>query len=411
MNTLQRLLRGNSEKTSLGGSQRTIPPRETVARISPHLGSFGITRVANVTGLDRIGIPVFMVIRPNSRGLAVSQGKGLDAAAAKASGIMESVEGFHAEFAQCPIRLETYRELSRFSNVADPSSLPRSRDSQFTEHLLVPWTPAIDLFRDTEVYVPYELVHTNVTLPRMPGSGCFMLSSNGLASGNTIAEAAVHGLCELIERDALSLSLGRKDTLERRIDPGTIDDRDVLELLLTYERADMTTVLVDLTTDIGLPVIEAHIVDRTGDSVMKPIPGSRGSGCHPDRSVAAVRALTEAAQVRLTGIAGSRDDKIRPEYHYEQRAEVIERQRAFALASGLRRDWRAIPSAARPTIEGDVELLLERLRAAGIPRVMLVDLSRTELPVSVVRVIAEALEPPAESPAYRPGERAKRAAS
>ena len=60
------------------GTHRAVSPTETIAQVAPFLAGMGITRVANVTGLDRIGIPIVMVVRPNSRSLAVSQGKGLD---------------------------------------------------------------------------------------------------------------------------------------------------------------------------------------------------------------------------------------------------------------------------------------------------------------------------------------------
>ncbi|TGV60738.1 hypothetical protein EN803_38435, partial [Mesorhizobium sp. M2D.F.Ca.ET.160.01.1.1] len=57
---------------------RADSAHSAIARIRPHWARMGITRVANVTGLDRIGIPVVMVCRPNARSLAVSQGKGID---------------------------------------------------------------------------------------------------------------------------------------------------------------------------------------------------------------------------------------------------------------------------------------------------------------------------------------------
>src|SRR5438105_3859247 len=65
-----------------------------VLRLAPIMG---ITRVANVTGLDPVGIPVVMVCRPNSRSVAVSQGKGIDLASARASGVMEAAELYHPE--------------------------------------------------------------------------------------------------------------------------------------------------------------------------------------------------------------------------------------------------------------------------------------------------------------------------
>ena len=62
------------------GTHRILSPAETVARVTPLMALMGITRVADVTGLDRIGVPVVMVCRPNARSLAVSQGKGCDLA-------------------------------------------------------------------------------------------------------------------------------------------------------------------------------------------------------------------------------------------------------------------------------------------------------------------------------------------
>src|SRR3712207_4135036 len=50
---------------------------ETCAAILPKMPMARITRVANFAGHDRIGIPVVMVTRPNSRSLALAQGKDL----------------------------------------------------------------------------------------------------------------------------------------------------------------------------------------------------------------------------------------------------------------------------------------------------------------------------------------------
>src|SRR6478609_1704254 len=79
------------------GSQRARLPMETLEQILPIKHQFGITRVANVTGLDRIGLPVVLVTRPNSRSVAVSQGKGTSLEAAKVSALMEGIELWHAE--------------------------------------------------------------------------------------------------------------------------------------------------------------------------------------------------------------------------------------------------------------------------------------------------------------------------
>src|SRR5689334_11965252 len=111
------------------GTYRSIPPEQTLERVKPFLPAMGITRIANVTYLDNIGIPVVMVCRPNSRSLSVSQGKGLTLAAAKASGVMESIENCHAEAITHALRLMTYNDLEKVSYVADIEQLPYRSDS------------------------------------------------------------------------------------------------------------------------------------------------------------------------------------------------------------------------------------------------------------------------------------------
>ena len=107
------------------GTHRICPPNDTLARVQPLLADMGITRIANVTGLDRIGIPVVMVIRPNARSVAVSQGKGLTLAAAKASGVMEAAELWHAEHITKPLKLASFEEMRREHQIADPERLAR----------------------------------------------------------------------------------------------------------------------------------------------------------------------------------------------------------------------------------------------------------------------------------------------
>src|SRR5213593_2065403 len=202
------------------GTHRLVSPRETVERVRPFMTAMGITRIADVTGLDCISIPVVMVVRPNSRSVAVSQGKGLDIWAAKASGLMESVEGYHAEFMTRPLKYSSYAELSRAHRLADVTLLLREDPSLFHCDRPLLWIEGFDLLRDEPVWVPYELVHTIYTVDRTVCPGNFAPSSNGLASGNHLLEAISHAICEVVERDAttLWLLLGEEEQDERRLD-------------------------------------------------------------------------------------------------------------------------------------------------------------------------------------------------
>lgn len=118
-------------KSFRDGTHRLVAPEETLARVTRHMPAMGITRIANVTGLDAIGVPVVSVCRPNGRGLAVAQGKGLTLAAAKASGLMESVEGFHAETISRPLVLSSHEALRRTRTAIDVDGLPLVRGSLY----------------------------------------------------------------------------------------------------------------------------------------------------------------------------------------------------------------------------------------------------------------------------------------
>ncbi|WP_437563630.1 YcaO-like family protein [Sorangium sp. So ce542] len=391
------------------GTHRLVPPAQTLTRLAPHLAAFGITRVADVTGLDVIGLPVVMVCRPNSASLAVSQGKGLTADAARASGLMESIESFHAETIDLPLKLASYRELSRAYRVVDAAALPRFSVSAFHEHHRLLWVEGHDLIHDEPVWVPYEMVHTNYTLPLPAGSGSFVMSSNGLASGNHLLEAISHGICEVVERDATTLwrAGGGAEVPGSRVDLDTVDDPACRGVLALYEAAGVAVGVWDTTTELGLPSFLCLIVDSKPDP-FRLLYATEGMGCHPDRGVALLRALTEAAQSRLTFIAGSRDDGGRDRFERVRHPDYVQQGRAqIADVGGPLRDFRDIPSGGGDTLDEDVARALDGLRSAGIDRVIVVDLSKTGLGVAVVRVIIPGLESVDDVPGFVPGPRAR----
>ena len=380
------------EKVYLDGTHRTVEPARTLERLLPLLPRLGVTRVGVVTGLDVIGIPVVMVCRPNGRSLSVSQGKGVDLTAAKVSGIMEALEAWHAERVLLPLRLATYRELRELARVVDVEALPRPSWSRFHPDLSILWIEGTDVVGGERLWVPYECVHLDFRSPGPQGAGCFLANGTGLAAGNTLLEAVSHGLCETVERDAFALwdELGAPERAARRVDLDTVDDRGCRLLLDACERAGVGVVAWDLTTDVGLPVFSVTIVDRRADALRR-LPAAIGGGCHPDRAVALSRALTEAAQSRLTLIAGSRDDCPPAYYRRIRDAEAIGAHLAV-LAAGGRRSFADVAHVPAASVDADVAHELDRLRAAGIEQAILVDLTRPDAGVPVVRMVVPGLE-------------------
>ncbi|GLR81297.1 YcaO-like family protein (plasmid) [Azospirillum oryzae] len=391
------------------GTHRVMAPEQTLARVAPFLPIMGITRVANVTGLDAVGIPVVMVTRPNSRSISVSQGKGVTLAAAKASGVMESIESYHAERITLPLKFASFEELRWTHPVVDVDRLPRLSTGSFNPNSPILWIEGQDLLNGGPKWVPFEMVHLNFTVPMAPGHGAFLAGSNGLASGNHKVEAISHAVTELVERDATTLwrlqdPIGQATT---RIDLDSIDDPVCRSLIDRFEASGVAVGVWETTSDVGLPAFLCRIVERE-EMPQHSIRPATGMGCHAAREIALSRALTEAAQSRLTFIAGARDDMPRAEYERHLDPAHHARWKAMIVEGAGRRSFHHCPTSTAPTIEADLAHQLDRLRAVGIEEAVAVDLTKPEFGIPVVRVVVPGLEGADESPDYLLGERGLR---
>lgn len=396
-----------TRKEFQSGTHRTRAPEDTLARVTPHLSDMGITRVANVTGLDRIGIPVVNAFRPNSRSLSVSQGKGMTLKAAKASAVMEAIEGYHAEEIDLPRISGSYNQLRHQHRIIDTARLAYLHDTEFDPTHPIEWFEAHDLLSDTPVLVPSELVHTDYTLPRGPNAACFVASTNGLASGNHALEAIVHGICEVVERDAHTLwELGDMDSkTATQIDLTTVTDPACLEILSRLQAADMTVGVWDMTGDVGVATFHCLITDARLENGHS----GGGAGTHPCRDIALMRALTEAVQVRTNYITGARDDLQNDEYTLDGIArKTTYAQRLMAAQAKPLVSFTDIPSHIFDTLEDDLTHCLTRLSGVGITEIATIDLTKPALNIPVHRVIIPGLEGPHDHADYTPGLRARR---
>jgi YcaO-like protein with predicted kinase domain len=387
------------------GTHRIIAPAETLVRFRPFSSQMGITRLGNITGLDRIGIPVAVAVRPNSRSVSVSQGKGLDLAQAMTSALMEAIEGFHAEEVG-DRRRANYREFAANHDVVDPLTLcttGRPLDVEAT----ISWLEGFDLLRQEACWVPFEIVHTDYTQPL---DGYFLAGSNGLASGNHLVEAISSAICELVERDAIAVwnASGIRARAERALDIASVDDLDCLALLAKYDKAGIAVRLWNVTTDIGIAAFLCDIRDPSAGEPRR-LRHFHGAGCHPDRAIALARSLTEAAQTRLTYIAGIRDDLLPSEYAEPPTADIVDALIDALCQENEPNSFRQIPSFAAADLVQDLQWELERLRSAGITRVVAIDLTRPDFAIPVVRVVIPGLEGDIRHPHYLPGPRARHA--
>ncbi|HEX4966296.1 MAG TPA: YcaO-like family protein [Thermoanaerobaculia bacterium] len=363
---------GGTAKRFRHGTHRVRPPEETWDRLQAHLPAAGITRVADVTALDVLGVPVYQAVRPASRNLAVSQGKGATAAAARVSAVMEALELWHAEdLTPLPQAEVTVGEM-RGANAIPLSALRWSSGIRVPRALPLAWVRASSCDGGRHGWLPRIMLELDFRMRLELPPRLFELTSNGLASGNCREEALLHGLCELIERHALFLA---REEPRRRIAlaPGSIEDSWMREVLARVREAGMKLALWDVTWEAGVPVVVADLAGTDFPHVW------RGSGCHPDPAVALSRALTEAIQSRLTYISGARDDlptlPAAPLAH-----QVFD---AFVEPAG-ERPFAALPDLSGPSVAGDLAAVVERLATLGLPA-FFVDLTRAgmEVPVTI----------------------------
>ncbi len=391
-------------KTYRRGTHRASAPENTLARVRPLLSQFGITRIANLTGLDRTGIPVVMVCRPNARSSAVFHGKGIDIAAAKASGVMEAIETWHAEHLQLPLRYGSAADLGAGHELADVDGLPRRPSTRFHADLPMLWVEGQDLIGGGRVWLPLEIVHANSSIPGPPSSGCFAASTNGLASGNHRLEATSHALCEVIERDATSLWHRRRPSVQdqTRLDLATVGDADCRAVVDRFDQAGLDVAVWDITTDVGVAAFQCLVMDRTAEIAHV----GHGAGCHPAREIALLRALTEAAQVRTTYIVGSREDIQHSDYRRTMLDARNRRARALLRPVDRMRRFDSIGRFVFDDFEAEVAWLLDRLKAAGLRQAIAVDLTQRDFDLAVVRVVVPGLEGSDHHSDYVPGARA-----
>lgn len=369
------------------GTHRAMEPALTLERIRPYFSKAGITRIADITGLDDLNIPVVVAIRPGSGTLAVEAGKGATLQAAATSAAMEAIERFVAE--ECDVRdVRATVSAMRDHLPCPPEAFSRLTHGRLVEGSLLNWTRASNLFTGNDVLVPEHLVNLDTgVLPLLtaPWGG----SSNGLASGNHVPEALCAALYECIERDATSCwRVAHQNGVTRPvIDLSTITGEIIGNLIERVHRADTEVALFWCPTEIGIPTVWAYMWSNRGGMGVYS-----GYGCHLDPEIAMVRALTEAAQARTVYVAGARDDLLRGSFEASRRSDVASPHSFLANSRAI--SVNDIPDRSTGTFHGDVSVLLGGLAAAGFDRVYARELELgREFEVAVVRVVTPGLEP------------------
>lgn len=250
-----------------------------------------ITRVAELTDLDIIGVPVWSAIRPMGNYICVSGGKNLSNTLARAAAIGEAIETSIMEKPKresCRCRPYSIEVLDNFPLLRDP----------IPDDLLVSEELVCHYQSGKKVHYPSNLIWLD-----LPRGDLWQRSSNGQALGSTINDAILTGLYECVERDAWTL----RRALQKKYDlvPQQVDLSDappqVSELIRRCNQAGIEVIIFEITLDIKFPIYQAMLLG--GDFAP-----AAGYGTSIQSAIAIESAILEAIQTRAVFIAGARND-------------------------------------------------------------------------------------------------------
>ena len=351
------------------GTYRVKDPVDTYDSNEEKLRTAGITRITEITHLDRVKIPVFSSIRPTAQsgGVSVYAGKGATVEQARASAMMEGFERYSAEkqdIDQEKISISAYNEIKNDS-VLNPRDLllPKSFENQNIEMQKLEWIEAEEIISESPILVPANAVF-HPYIPNREIKPCAMAmfkgNTNGLASGNVIEEAVLHGIFEVVERDAWSIfELTKRN--KKQIDLDTIENETVSELVEKFTEQGIKIKLMDITADLKIPTIVASADDTVlKDAALLTL----GVGTHLNPEIAAIRALSEVAQSRATQIHGTREDTVRADFMRKAGYENMKRtNKDYFVEEDEKINLSDIENKITGSIKKDIEVSIECIYA------------------------------------------------
>jgi ribosomal protein S12 methylthiotransferase accessory factor len=347
----------------------------------------GVTRVADVTGLDRIGMPVAAAMRPLSRNLSVSFGKGASYEDARLSAVMEAAELYYSERPPSPPRIATYNELQH-ENAIDIMRLERLETDEDLSNVPFGWVHGEAVGSGAPVLVPWQIVSMDFTVQARRAKRHLGFGATGLAAGFSEDHAILHGIYEIVERDAHNAwnQASDEDRAQSLVDMATIQSPNILALLERVKSAGLAVLLWDMTGKTGVPCYLAEIIDLTP---MAPTAYAQGSAADLSCGAAIRKAMAEAIQVRLTYITGSRDDLEWSDYGHRYDCVVENRRWVAGHINGIRR----VPAQIADKISCPLAIqeAARRLASVGCAEIVAVRLAGPGEPAHVVKVVVPSL--------------------
>jgi thioglycine synthase len=410
------------KKWTSKGTSRIQPVEATLEKVNPMINEIGISRIANITDMDRLKIPNYSSVLPGTEDyIWVYGGKGPTKNHAKASAIMESIERFSALQRNYTFKViqGSYEELSKSYNILTYDEVIEPLSFTLDNKMIMDYCMGYDLLNEKDILVPAPLVIFRY-MPKPPSVNPYAFyHTNGLASGNVVEEAICHALCEVIERDSTSISEfvssafqyhilrtiensfiqnGIKlNTIESKkfiddngiypdVDLTNIDSEQIKYLLKRFENCQITINIKNITSDLGIPTFIASSVEWINHDYGYLV---EGHGAHPDSRIALIRAITEVSQSRAANIQGSRDDLRKMKYDFEDSDD----KRSWQFMKSTKNiKFSDIESFYNEDILDDIKLILAKLKKKGLNKSIIVNLTNPKLNIPVVRALVPGLE-------------------
>lgn len=374
------------------GTHRITSPDETWLALQPFLAPAGITRVADVTWLDCLGIPTVQAVRPASLTLSVSQGKAASYRAAQVSAVMESLEGWHAENVTADLWSATARDLEA-DLTYDPAQLRHRPGSLYHAGVKLDWMVATTLLTGRRTWVPWTAVLVNVATRDCWEPPMFEMDTTGLASGNCYDEATLHALYEVMERHSVAAAVAGETMFEVPTDDVAGSDSAHLVEMIRDAGDDVDLARIDVWD--GYYCFAAELTSATLEVTFG------GFGLHHDPNVALSRAITEAAQSRITAISGAREDLPSAIYHRFGRVHTYAKARKTSLRLNRARPtpWRVPDVDSLPELVASAATAVAN-RSGTEPLAVVCDFADACVPV--VKVLAPGLVLSSASPMRTP---------
>lgn len=346
-----------------------------------------ITRIGDLTGLDRIGLPVIQAIRPAALSEVTSLGRGMFGASAAIGAIMESLERFYAEaIAASRVFLSTAEGLGIGTGFFDGFCLAACRQTWRDREIA--WIMGVDMVTGAPKPVPFELVHTIYTDPPPSGDGVFLRTTTGLACHRSDFAALRHGLLECIERDAIARAFETHGFMDRMRLPVSGLGAAVQDLLSRVAGFGISAAFWYAPSPVRIPVVWCQTIEAGEGEPMLALP-TEGYCAGLDLHQAAFGALLEALAARAGAISGARDDQTRKHYARPSKAMLADARDLILSECATSADFVAVLPAV-----ADLADLLERITTAGLGPVFAVPVASGNDPnVHCVRAILAGMRP------------------